>query len=275
MTRIPFNKRYATMIQGLQTVTGIRRMGIFTPLKFADTLPERPPEYAPWAEAFRAAEPVMAGVLDAIAARREAITEARAARLGGTWSGYFSALDSAAAFALFGDAPPARIVEVGSGASTHVMAAAAPGARITCIDPVPRHDIAGLGVEWVKGVLDPAHAPLFGALGEGDVAFFDSSHVLHQGTDLDIVFNRLLPVLRPGVRVHFHDIYLPDPYPPEWRLRAYNEQQGLSGWVLGGRAEAVFSSYYAGTRMAERVAGALGPLAGGTLTGGSLWLRMR
>jgi hypothetical protein len=55
-----------------------------------------------------------------------------------------------------------------------------------------------------------------------------SAHILMPGTDVDILFNHVLPGLRRGVLVHVHDIFLPDDYPPEWEWRGYNEQLGLT-----------------------------------------------
>jgi hypothetical protein len=67
---------------------------------------------------------------------------------------------------------------------------------------------------------------VFQKLDTNDVLFVDSSHVSKVGSDLNhIVFN-ILPALRPGVVVHFHDIYWPFEYPQEWIVdakRAWNE----------------------------------------------------
>ena len=106
------------------------------------------------------------------------------------------------------------------------------------------------------------------------MAFFDSSHILWPGTDVDMMLNRILPVLAAGVLVHIHDILLPDPYPPEWDWRGYTEQNGLAGWILGGGYEAVFASHYALTRMGAAARPGLARLAlpeGAFET--SLWLR--
>ena len=44
------------------------------------------------------------------------------------------------------------------------------------------------------------------------------------GSDVDLLLNEVLPQLRPGVLIHLHDIFLPDPYPAGWAWRGYNEQ---------------------------------------------------
>jgi hypothetical protein len=129
-------------------------------------------------------------------------------------------------------------------------------------------------VEWRARVLGPDDVGLFEALKEGDIAFFDSSHLLWPGSDVDTIVNRILPVLRRGVLVHIHDVTLPDPYPAAWAWRGYTEQHALAGWILGGAYESVFASHYAVTRMGADARPAVSalPLPDGALET-SLWLR--
>jgi len=262
---------------GLATLLG-RPRGFFTPYRYAASVV--PPGPYPAVESvFRAAEPEFARVLDLI--------DSHGARLRGfdgpppepRWSqSWFPRLDGAASYALVSEARPARIVEVGSGHSTRMLARAAAdaggGTRITCIDPQPRAALKGVPVEWIERVLAPSDVALFEALGAGDIAFFDSSHVLWPGSDVDMVVNRILPVLAPGVLVHLHDVLLPDPYPADWDWRGYTEQNGLAGWFLGGVYRPVFASHYAITRMDAARRPGIAPLAlieGARET--SLWLR--
>jgi hypothetical protein len=49
--------------------------------------------------------------------------------------------------------------------------------------------------------------------------------------------------------VQFHDIFLPDDYPPEWAWRAYNEQLGVAALIQGGAYRPLFASHYVATRM--------------------------
>ncbi len=278
MTKIKWQKRYKTLMGGLQTVLGIRKVGFFAPYRFAASVPRTPPHYVAFEELFRRHEAGFESFLNRIAENADALREAIAGSLASVWSrGAFESVDGAAAFTVIQDARPKRIIEVGSGASTHIMAAAIRSANldcaIRCIDPVPRKDISELGVNWSAEVLSTEHVPLFAELEAGDIAFFDSSHLLMQGTDVDIITNRLLPVLKPGVMAHFHDVFLPAPYPDAWRLRQYNEQLGLSGWLLGGVFRPVFVSGYVGAQMAARLRTALEHVPGRHGLGGSLWMR--
>ena len=262
---------------GLATLMG-RPRGFFTPYRYAASV-TAPGPYPAIEAAFRAAEPAFEQVLAAIDTHADRLAgfdgPPPQPRWGQSW---FPRLDGAAAYAITRSHNPTRIIEVGSGHSTRMLARAAADAgaatRITCIDPQPRAALKGLPIDWHERVLAEADLPLFQALGPGDIAFFDSSHVLWPGTDVDMILNRILPALAPGVLVHIHDVALPDPYPDDWAWRGYTEQLGLPGWILGGAYAPVFASHYALTRMdaARRPAVAALPLPPGARET-SLWLR--
>ena len=263
---------------GAETLLGLRPQGFFLPYRYADRV-EPPGPYPALEALMRAAEPAMAALLDGIEAAGERLAGFAGPAPVPRWDQqWFPRLDGAAAWALARGAE--QIVEVGSGHSTRFLAAGlrdgGGGGTLTCIDPAPRAAIRGAADVWRERVLTEDDTRLFATLGPGDIAFFDSSHLLMPGTDVDIVLNRVLPVLAPGVLVHVHDILLPDPYPADWAWRGYNEQNALAGWLLGGGFEVVFSSHYAVTRMgaADRAAIAALPLGPGARET-SLWLRRR
>lgn len=259
---------------GLATLLG-RPRGFFSPYRYAAGV--APTAYPELEAVFRAAEPEIAAVLDAVEAHGAALAAMAGPPPEPRWDqSWFPRLDGAAAYAIVRRARPARIVEVGSGHSTRMLARAARdagGAEIVCIDPAPRADIARLPVALERRVLGAGDIPRFAALGPGDVAFFDSSHLLWPGSDVDLLLNRILPVLAPGVLVHIHDVTLPDAYPTAWGWRGYTEQLGLGGWIAGGGCRILFASRHALTRMgaAERPAVAALPLPEGALET-SLWL---
>ena len=109
----------------------------------------------------------------------------------------------------------------------------------------------------MTSTVQSAPLELFDRLGRGDVLFIDSSHILMPGSDVDLLFNRILPRLPAGVIVHIHDIFLPFDYPPIWGWRAYNEQLGALPLLTTGAYVPLFSSVWAQQRFA-RPAGAVG-----------------
>ncbi len=248
------NKRLRRFRMALETASGLRAQGFFTPYRYAAEA--KPAEGYPEIEAaFRLRGEMMRALLQDLNTLMPDMQ-----RIGGKpapaprWDqGWFGTLDAAAAYALVRRSPPGRIIEVGSGHSTRFLARALKdtGAQAShiCIDPEPRAALLDLPVKWEKALLSAAHLPLFDTLEAGDIAFFDSSHILWPGLDVDLIFNRILPRLKPEVLVHIHDIFLPDPYPKDWDWRGYTEQNGLSGWFMGGAYNVVFSSHYAATRL--------------------------
>jgi predicted O-methyltransferase YrrM len=171
---------------------------------------------------------------------------------------WFPRLDAAALYTLVRKQRPARIVEVGSGHSTRFTARAIRDGglqtTITSIDPAPRADIGATGAVTIRKTLQQVGLEPFRDLGSGDILFIDSSHILMPGTDVDILFNHVLPGLPEGVLVHVHDIFLPDDYPPEWDWRGYNEQLGIAALLQGRGFRLLWSSHYVATRMASAVA---------------------
>ena len=189
---------------------------------------------------------------------------------------WFPRLDAATAYAIVRKTRPRRIVEVGSGHSTRFMArAVADGGldtAITSIDPEPRASIEGLDVRYVRSPAQSTPLALFRALQAGDILFIDSSHQVKAGSDVAFLLQKVLPGLASGVRVHFHDIFLPDEYPAAWAWRTYTVQQALAALLDGGYA-LEFSSHQARKRPLNGVLARL-PLAPGALES-SLWLSKR
>jgi predicted O-methyltransferase YrrM len=135
---------------------------------------------------------------------------------------------------------PKRIIEIGAGFSTAVMLDTIDGffsdrPDITLIEPHPDRLKSLLRSEdenYVK-ILDKKiqHVPteLFLSLKAGDLLFIDSSHVIKCGNDLQMLMFEVLPLLPPGIFVHFHDVFYPFDYPPQWlkQGRYWNENYFL------------------------------------------------
>ncbi len=272
--------------RGLPTLLGLQRRGWFIPYRYAATLPATggSPPYEAIEALFATRRASFEAVLDLIDAAGPALDAIARKDMPADWTGpkprfdqaWFPTLDACAAYALVRHHKPARIVEIGSGHSTRFLAAALQDGTITAIDPVPRADITRLPrVDIVPRTVHNADPRVFAELRAGDLLFIDSSHILMPGSDVDLLFGRVLPMLPPGVLVHIHDIALPDDYPAVWAWRNYNEQQGVIPLLLSGAWETLFSSPYAATRLTERVSRSVAarlprhPEAWST----SLWLR--
>jgi len=121
---------------------------------------------------------------------------------------------------------PRRIVEVGSGFSSCVTLDTNRlflnnTVECTFIDPysnvlrtLRQGKVDGLNI--IAKRVQEVPMSLFTALDDGDFLFIDSSHVSKVGSDVNHILFNILPLLRPGVWVHFHDVFYPFEYPEEW-----------------------------------------------------------
>ncbi|HKW95839.1 MAG TPA: class I SAM-dependent methyltransferase, partial [Methylomirabilota bacterium] len=73
----------------------------------------------------------------------------------------------------------------------------------------------------------------FRELDESDILFIDSTHVVKLGSDVNYIFREILPSLRVGVYVHFHDVFYPFEYPAAWHRegRAWTEAYLLRSFL--------------------------------------------
>jgi predicted O-methyltransferase YrrM len=275
-------KRGRRLRLGLSTLFGLGKRGFFIPYRYADQIPERGDRAS-----YEAIEPIFAEAADAFAQILRSMndyTEAFRAINGLSppeprWEqDWFPRLDAAALYVLMRNSRPSRIVEIGSGHSTRFMMRAVRdgglSTKVTAIDPAPRADIEGIGVKLIRSMVQGAGSAPFADLEEGDILFIDSSHILMPGTDVDMLFNHVLPTLKSGVIVHVHDIFLPDDYPAEWEWRGYNEQLAVATLIQGGGYKLLWASQYALTRMPVAIAGSVArtlPLMKGAKES-SVWL---
>ena len=141
-------------------------------------------------------------------------------------NGYFERIDAEVAYSFVREHKPKRIIEVGSGNTTRLLAAALrrntaegfPGELIT-IEPYPapflKKGIPGLTKLLVQPV-QSVPLDLFRTMQVNDVLFIDSTHVVSMDSDVLYECLRILPELAPGVLVHFHDIFTPFDYPKKF-----------------------------------------------------------
>ncbi|MCU1297109.1 MAG: hypothetical protein JWO91_1387 [Acidobacteriaceae bacterium] len=139
-------------------------------------------------------------------------------------NGFFETVDVEVAYSMLRNYKPSRIIEIGSGYSTRVLAKAMRANRefdgvegeLITIDPHPeRLPLAGMEefVTYLQQRVQDVDLDVFRSLRSGDVLFIDSSHVVGIGSDVVREYLEIIPALQPGVIVHIHDIFLPSDYP--------------------------------------------------------------
>ena len=200
---------------------------------------------------------------------------------------FFRFGDAQALFALAGIFRPARVIEVGCGYSTACWLDSIEriglSTSLTCVEPYPdrleqllsAQDLAGR-VQLLRCPVQDVSLEYFDALQENDVLFIDSTHVAKAGSDVIYLLFQVIPRLRSGVLVHFHDVFWPFEYPKTWLLegRSWNEAYLL-------RAFLTFNSAFEIVRLNSFLATELPDIFASqdrrflTDHGASIWLRKR
>lgn len=138
---------------------------------------------------------------------------------------------------------PQRVIEIGSGYTSAAMLDTSElflgdSIQFTFIEPYPellhslikerdkRHTILGVKLQDVD-------KDIFKSLGANDILFVDSTHVSKLGSDVNRIIFEILPGLKEGVLVHFHDIFWPFEYPADWIRKgfAWNEAYVLRAFL--------------------------------------------
>lgn len=154
--------------------------------------------------------------------------------------------------------------------------------HITHIEPYPallhsllkQSDIDSPFTRILPHRLQEIDEKLFEELEANDILFIDSTHIAKINSDVNRIFFEILPRLKRGVYIHFHDIFYPFSYPNDW-LRdknSWNEAYLLRAFLSFNPAfEIVFFNTCLNHLYKDEFAAAL-PLSQKN-TGGSLWLK--
>jgi hypothetical protein len=154
---------------------------------------------------------------------------------------------------------PSRIIEIGSGFSTACMLDSSEEIgitpEITCIEPYADRLKSLLRpadkVEILESPVQDVSVDRFKALEKNDILFIDSTHVLKSGSDVHYELFEILPVLKSGVYVHFHDLMYPFEYPPDYVFDtnySWNEAYAVRAFLMYNR---VFAPFYSSSLLLQ------------------------
>jgi predicted O-methyltransferase YrrM len=172
-------------------------------------------------------------------------------------NGFFERVDGEVAYSLVRSRHPRRIIEIGSGNSTLLFAAAVRRnqeegfpCELISIEPYPAPYLRTNNLSrLIDQPVQQVSLDLFRSLGPSDILFVDSSHVVSMDSDVLFEMLRILPELQQGVLVHFHDIFTPHDYPEKFvmtNLCFWGEQYMLESFLSFNSA---FRVVWAGSAM--------------------------
>ena len=173
-------------------------------------------------------------------------------------NGSYSYTDGIILYSMIRHLKPKKIIEIGSGFSSALMLDVNDlyfdkKIHMTFIEPYPfllkellnKNDL--IENNLVEEKVQNLNVDMFKRLDAGDILFVDSSHVVKTGSDVHFIFFEILPILKKGVIIHFHDIFTDFEYPKEWVLegRNWNENYILRAFLTNNKKYSIlFFSHY-------------------------------
>lgn len=160
---------------------------------------------------------------------------------------YYSYSDALFLYYIIRQNQPKNIIEVGSGFSSAVMLDTNDkffngSIKHTFIEPYPARLYSLLSEKDKTNTtihektIQSIDLATFDKLEANDILFIDSTHVSKVGSDVNRIIFDILPRLKKGVLIHFHDIFYPFEYPESWVLGwkgfGWNETYLLKSFMM-------------------------------------------
>ena len=157
---------------------------------------------------------------------------------------YYSYSDAIVLHSIIRHYKPKNIIEVGSGFSSAVMLDTRDTFKldnnISFIEPYPdrlkslltEKDYSSVTIH--ESFVQDVSLNEFSKLDKGDILLIDSTHISKTNSDVNYILFKILPKLKPGVLIHFHDVFTSFEYPESWILegRSWNEDYILRAFLM-------------------------------------------
>lgn len=201
---------------------------------------------------------------------------------------YFAAHDASVLFSMLLAFRPKRFIEVGCGYSSCLLLDTNEmfldgGLSLALIDPFPDDLNELFGPKGAPGArlypqkLQDVPLEIFAELEANDILFIDSSHVSKTGSDVNYYLFRILPLLKPGVLIHVHDIHWPFEYSENWvfeEKHSWNEAYIVHAFLQYNESfEILYWSNFVFSNLLDELR-TLMPICAEN-GGGSLWVRRK
>jgi hypothetical protein len=197
----------------------------------------------------------------------------------------FPRQDAFALHAMIRHFQPRRFIEIGCGFSSCMVLDTLEQlgwrTQLTFVEPYPELLLKLVQPEDQKRFelkatfIQDVPLEFYASLEANDILFVDTSHVSKIGSDVNHIFFQILPCLKPGVLIHFHDIWYPFEYPRDWLDRGmfWNEAYLLRAFLMfNSRFQIVMYNDYLSKCAAEHIRNKFTTLQEAN-RGGSIWLR--
>lgn len=166
-----------------------------------------------------------------------------------------SLVDSFTLYAMIREKKPKVMIEVGSGETTKISLQAIEmndregfECRFYAIEPYPHNYLVNLQRKNFELICKELQSVEIDFLRTADLLFIDSSHVSKIGSDVNYEILEIVPQLKKGAVIHWHDIMMPTDYWKDWTYSAtkfWNESYLLHAFMLFNEAyEIVWASRY-------------------------------
>lgn len=138
---------------------------------------------------------------------------------------------------------PRKIIEIGCGFSTLMIQKALHRnhqendtyqTKHLSIEPYGPEWLTRSGAKVLAQKVEEVDLETFRSLEANDILFIDSSHIIRPQGDVLFEYLEILPVLKPGVIVHVHDVFTPRDYLKDWlqeNVFFWNEQYLLEAFL--------------------------------------------
>jgi len=157
-----------------------------------------------------------------------------------------SLVDSAVLYAMIRERKPRIMVEIGSGESTRISLQALTVNReeghpcqFIAVEPYPSSFLQEFKQDWFTLIQEKVENVDVDLLSQADILFIDSSHVSRIGSDVNYELLELVPRLKKGALIHWHDIMIPGNYWRDWTMdgnKFWNESYLLHAFLLFNKA---------------------------------------
>ena len=174
-----------------------------------------------------------------------------------TKNSFFEPADAINLYCFMNEFKPKNIIEVGSGYTSALMLdinenQLSNKVNLTFIEPYPERLLSLISDEDINNVtihkmaLQQVPLSIFDTLENNDILFIDSSHVVKFDSDVNWLLSEIIPRLKNGVIIHFHDIQYPFEYPKHWleEGRAWNEAYMLRSFLQYNNSFNIIIQYF-------------------------------